>query len=151
MKAKVALVALPFAAFALLASSSATSQTAPAASAPPPAPAESMPPRDTLYPTAPLPGENMGPRNFYRLRCSTCHGVDGGGLAHEWPNTGPALKGNPFVMNAPASAIIRVIRKGRTGRQRLYHDTYPNMPAFGIELVPHVEDLVAFLKGDLQK
>jgi mono/diheme cytochrome c family protein len=150
VKAKVALAALPLVTFALLASSSATSQTT-ASSPPPAADAASMPPRDTLYPSAQLPGENQAARNWYRLRCSTCHGTDGEGLVHNWPQTGPALKGNPFVMNAPASAIIRVIRKGRTGRQRLYHDTYPNMPAFGIEALPHVEELVAFLKGDLQK
>ena len=91
------------------------------------------------------------PRNWYLLRCASCHGRDGEGTKHDYPQTGPALKGNPFVQNAPATAIVAVIRKGRTGRQRLYHDTYPNMPSFGVEAVPHVEDLVAYLKGDLQK
>ena len=90
-------------------------------------------------------------RNWYLLRCATCHGTNGEGTKKDWPQTGPALKGNPFVQNAPAAAIAAVIRKGRTGRQRLYHDTYPNMPSFGVEAVPHVEDLVAYLKGDLQK
>jgi len=91
------------------------------------------------------------PRNWYLLRCATCHGRSGEGTKHDYPQTGPALKGNPFVQNAPASAIVAVIRKGRTGRQRLYHDTYPNMPSFGVEALPHVDDLVAYLKGDLQK
>jgi mono/diheme cytochrome c family protein len=151
VKAKVALAALPLVTFALLASSSVSSQTAPAAASPPPADGARMPARDTTYPTEQLPGENQAARNWFRLRCSTCHGVDGEGLAHNWPQTGPALKGNPFVINAPAAAIVRVIRRGRTGRQRLYHDTYPNMPAFGVEMLPHVDELVAFLKGDLQK
>jgi mono/diheme cytochrome c family protein len=90
-------------------------------------------------------------RNWYLLRCATCHGTNGEGTKKDWPQTGPALKGNPFVQNSPTSAIITVIRKGRNGRQRLYHDTYPNMPAFGVEALPHVEDLVAYLKGPLQQ
>jgi len=44
-----------------------------------------------------------------------------------------------------------VIRKGRTGPQRLYHESYPNMPAFGAEAVPDVDALVQFLKTDLQQ
>ena len=100
---------------------------------------------------APEVGVNNDPRNWYLLRCATCHGTNGEGTKKDWPQTGPALKGNPFVQNAPAAAIIAVIRKGRNGRQRLYHDTYPNMPPFGVEAVPHVDDLVAYLKGDLQK
>jgi hypothetical protein len=47
--------------------------------------------------------------------------------------------------------IINVIRKGRTGRARLYHDQFPNMPAFGVELVPNADELVQFLKTDLQQ
>ena len=107
--------------------------------------------RDTNYASAQVPGENQAARNWFRLGCATYHGADGEGLVHNWPQTGPALKGNPFVMNAPASAIIRVIRKGRTGRQRLYHDTYPNMPSFGEEVVPNAQELVTYLKGDLQR
>lgn len=100
---------------------------------------------------APESGVNNAPRNWYLLRCATCHGTNGEGSKTDYPQTGPALKGNPFVQNAPAAAIIAVIRKGRNGRQRLYHDTYPNMPSFGVEAVPAVDDLVAYLKGDLQK
>ncbi len=91
-----------------------------------------------------------GVRNLYRLRCATCHGPDGEGTKHDWPQTGPALKGNPFVINAPDAVIVALIRKGRSGRQRLYHDTYPNMPSFGQEVVPNAQELVTYLKGDLQ-
>ena len=106
-----------------------------------------------LHPSAPLPGENMNIRNLYRLRCGTCHGANGEGTASDWPKLAPPLRANPFVQNAPASAIIRVIRKGRYSAQRLYRTgpSYPNMPAFGAELVPNADELVAFLKGDLQK
>jgi mono/diheme cytochrome c family protein len=106
---------------------------------------------DGALTNAPEVGVNKGPRNFYLLRCATCHGTNGEGTKKDWPQTGPALKGNPFVQNAPASALIAVIRKGRSGRQRLYHDTYPNMPSFGVEAVPLVDELVAYLKGDLQQ
>ena len=44
-----------------------------------------------------------------------------------------------------------MIRKGRQGQKRLYDDVYPNMPAFGFEVVPDTDALVAYLKGDMQK
>lgn len=103
------------------------------------------------YKTAPVAGEHQNFRNLYKLRCSTCHGENGEGTDHDWPRTGPALKGNPFVQRAPAAAIISVIRMGRTGEQRLYHESYPNMPAFGAEAVFDVDGLVNFLQNDLQK
>lgn len=106
---------------------------------------------DEALTNAPESGVNNSARNWYLLRCSTCHGRNGEGTKKDWPQTAPPLKGNPFVQNAPAAAIIAVIRKGRNGRQRLYHDTYPNMPAFGIEQVPHVDELVAYLKGEMQQ
>lgn len=88
---------------------------------------------------------------MYKLRCSTCHGADGQGTRASLPSLGPALKGNPFIKSASPAAIARVIRKGRQGQKRLYDDTYPNMPAFGFEVVPDTDVLVAYLKGDLQK
>jgi mono/diheme cytochrome c family protein len=89
---------------------------------------------------------------YYQMRCATCHGDQGQGTRN-WgvPPTGPALKGNPFIQNGSPAAIRTVIRKGRAGKKRLYDDAFPNMPAFGPEMVPDVEALVAFLKGDLQK
>ena len=88
----------------------------------------------------------------YQLRCATCHGDRGQGTRN-WgvPPTGPALKGNPFVANGSPAAIAQVIRKGRQGARRLYDDAYPNMPAFDVGMVPDVDALVAYLKGDLQK
>jgi mono/diheme cytochrome c family protein len=100
---------------------------------------------------APVVGDGQNMRNLYILRCGGCHGRAGEGTAWDWPKLGPALKGNPFIQNAPASAIIRVIRKGRNGRERLYHESFPNMPAFGAEAVFDADGMVAFLKGDLQK
>jgi mono/diheme cytochrome c family protein len=89
---------------------------------------------------------------FYQLRCATCHGDVGQGTRN-WgvPPTGPALKGNPFVVNGSPAAIRTVIRKGRSGQRRLYDDAFPNMPAFGAEAVPDVDALVTYLKSDLQK
>ena len=87
----------------------------------------------------------------YKLRCSTCHGTNGQGTRGTLPSLGPALKGNPFVVNGSPAAIKSVIRKGRSGQKRLYDDTYPNMPSFGFEVVPDADALVAYLKGDLQK
>ena len=89
---------------------------------------------------------------YYDMRCATCHGDKGQGTRN-WgvPPTGPALKNNPFIVNGSPAAIRQVIRKGRSGTRRLYDDAYPNMPAFGPEMVPDVDALVGFLKGDLQK
>jgi mono/diheme cytochrome c family protein len=89
---------------------------------------------------------------FYQMRCATCHGNEGQGTRN-WgvPPTGPALKGNPFVVNGSPVALRTVIRKGRAGSKRLYDDAYPNMPSFGPGAVPDVDALVTFLKTDLQK
>ena len=87
----------------------------------------------------------------YKLRCSTCHGANGQGTRASVPPLGPALKGNPFIANGSPAAIRNVIRKGRSGQKRIYDDAYPNMPAFGFEVVPDTDALVAYLKGDLQK
>lgn len=88
---------------------------------------------------------------MYKQRCSHCHGANGQGTRASVPPLGPALKGNPFVVNGSPAAIAQVIRKGRQGERRLYNDAYPNMPSYGFEVVPDVEALVAFLKGGLQK
>ena len=87
----------------------------------------------------------------YKTRCSACHGLNGQGTRATLPSLGPALKGNPFVVNGSPAAIKTVIRKGRSGQKRIYDDTYPNMPSFGVEFVPDPDALIAYLKGDLQK
>lgn len=90
-------------------------------------------------------------KEFYMLRCASCHGAEGQGTKHLMPALAPALKGNPFIVQGSPAAIRNVIRKGRSGSQRLYNDTYPNMPSFGPEVVPDVASLVAYLKGDMQR
>lgn len=105
-----------------------------------------------IYPSAPVVGEHQNVRNLFRLRCGACHGGDGEGTSNTMPKLAPALKGNPFVINAPPVVLVNLIRKGRIGRQRLYHDSpFANMPGFGAEMVPDADALVQFLKTDLQK
>jgi len=89
--------------------------------------------------------------DLYNRRCSACHGDKGEGTSHVMPRLGPALKGNPFVVNGSIPALRNVIRKGRQGERRLYDDTFPNMPAFGPEPVPDADAMAAYLKGALQK
>ena len=103
----------------------------------------------TLAPAAAIAANDAA--EMYKLRCSTCHGANGQGTRATLPSLGPALKGNPFVVNGSPAAIKSVIRKGRSGQKRIYDDTYPNMPSFGFEVVPDTDALVAYLKGDLQK
>jgi mono/diheme cytochrome c family protein len=88
---------------------------------------------------------------LYQVRCGSCHGTEGQGTKAVMPALGPALKGNPFIVNGSPAAIRNVIRKGRSGQKRLYNDTFPNMPQFGPEMVDDVDSLVAYLKGPLQK
>jgi mono/diheme cytochrome c family protein len=88
---------------------------------------------------------------YYQMRCAGCHGTEGQGTKAVLPALGPALKGNPFVTNGSPAALRNVIRKGRSGSKRLYNDAYANMPSFGVEAVPDVDGLVAYIKGDLQK
>ena len=132
MKAKLRLITLGVSLGALAASAGALAQ-------------------QEVYPSHQVAGVNKNQENVYRLRCGACHGAQGEGTDREWPRLAPALKGNPFVKNAPAAALISVIRLGRNGRERLYKESYPNMPAFGAEAVPDVEGLVQYLKTDLQK
>lgn len=82
----------------------------------------------------------------YRASCAGCHAEDGSGY---YP-FGPALKGNPFVQNAPLPALVQVIQQGRNYDDRT-HLAYVGMPAFQYLRAGDVEALVAYLKGDLQK
>jgi mono/diheme cytochrome c family protein len=88
---------------------------------------------------------------YYQMRCAACHGSEGQGTRASVPPLAPALKGNPFVVNGSPAALRTVIRKGRSGKKRLYNDAYPNMPSFGPEAVPDVDALVAYIKADLQR
>ena len=88
---------------------------------------------------------------YYSMRCSSCHGARGEGTDNVAPSLGPPLRGNALVQNAPVQVIAQIIRRGRSGKARIYNSHYPNMPAFGHEAVPDVEALVAYLKGPLQQ
>ena len=89
--------------------------------------------------------------SYYKVRCSSCHGANGEGTDSVVPSLGPALRGNALVKNGPVPVIAQIIRRGRSGKARVYNSHYPNMPAFGPETVPDVEALVAYLKGPLQQ
>ena len=105
-----------------------------------------------LYTYQPELTEQGTGREIYLQRCSTCHGPDGQGTKGlEIPATGPALKGDPFIIAAPDTMIASVIRHGRTGAKRLYNDTYPDMPSFDATMIPDIRPLMAYLKGDMQK
>lgn len=102
------------------------------------------------YPVV-LTDQGVG-REIYLQRCSTCHGPDGQGTKGlEIPATGPALKGDPFIIAAPPEIIADVIRHGRTGAKRLYNDTFPDMPSFDATMIQDIRPLIAYLKGDMQK
>lgn len=88
---------------------------------------------------------------YYKLRCATCHGVNGEGTRDKSPSLGPPLRGNPLVINAPADMLASIIRHGRSGQQRVYDDAYPNMPAFNAGLVPDAVGLATYLKTVLQQ
>jgi mono/diheme cytochrome c family protein len=88
---------------------------------------------------------------YYNMRCASCHGAKGEGTDSVVPSLGPALRDNALVKNAPVQVITQIIRRGRSGKARVYNSHYPNMPSFGAEAVPDVEALVAYLKGPLQQ
>lgn len=88
---------------------------------------------------------------YYNMRCASCHGAQGEGTDSVAPSLGPPLRGNALVKNAPVQVIAQIIRRGRSGKARVYNSHYPNMPSFGAEAVPDVEALVAYLKGPLQQ
>jgi mono/diheme cytochrome c family protein len=81
----------------------------------------------------------------YRANCAGCHGNDGTGIYA----FGPALKGNPFVQNAPVPVLVEVIQKGRNYRERS-HVEYIGMPAFQFIRGGDAEALALYLKGELQ-
>jgi mono/diheme cytochrome c family protein len=82
----------------------------------------------------------------YRANCAGCHHETGQGIYA----FGPALKGNPFVQNAPAAVLIEVIQKGRNYGDRT-HLAYIGMPAFPFIRAGEAEALVEYIKGGLQE
>jgi len=91
-------------------------------------------------------------RAIYEARCETCHGLHGRGTkGYEIPATGPALQGDPFIINTPEIVIAQVIRNGRTGARRTFNDTFADMPSFDGSRIPDLRPLIAYLKGDMQQ
>ena len=88
---------------------------------------------------------------YYNLRCASCHGVNGEGTRDKAPSLGPPLRGNPLVINAPVEILVAVIRHGRGGQQRVYDESFPNMPAFDAGMVPDAIGLANYLKTVLQR
>jgi mono/diheme cytochrome c family protein len=88
---------------------------------------------------------------YYTLRCASCHGAHGEGTRDKAPSLGPPLRGNPFVINAPVEMLMNVIRHGRGGQQRVYDESFPNMPAFDAGMVPDAIGLATYLKTVLQQ
>jgi mono/diheme cytochrome c family protein len=86
-----------------------------------------------------------GKWQYYAL-CAGCHGDSGEGL---YP-FGPALKGNPFVQNAPLPALAQVIQEGRNYANRT-HLAYVGMPAYVYIRGGELEALVNYMKGEMQK
>lgn len=78
-------------------------------------------------------------------KCAVCHGAHGEGTA-----TGPAQKGDEFIMGAKPAEVKRVIMEGRAGSAKLYPNIPVDMPK-GLVSEAEADALVAFLKGDLQK
>jgi putative heme-binding domain-containing protein len=67
-------------------------------------------------------------KQTFETRCSTCHGLDGGGAM------GPNIQGTPFRLGAPA--VINTIKNGMAG----------GMPAFSGQLdSTQINQLVAYL------
>jgi len=82
---------------------------------------------------------------LFSSKCVACHGAKGKGT-----QVGPALKGDPFVIDGSAEEIKKVIMTGRTEKEKKYPNIATPMPA-GLASEAEADGLVAYLKGDLQK
>lgn len=93
-----------------------------------------------------LPASADNAAEVFQLRCATCHGTDGQGTVFLAP--GVSTK---FVKEGSDKDIRDVIRNGRYGVNREFDGPYPNMPSFGVGMVPNVDDLVKYIKEKLQR
>ncbi len=110
-------------------------------------------PRSTAHAAASgsLSEQQIG-QAIYRVRCATCHGPNGEGTKGlEIPATAPPLRGNQFVKFAPPTALADVIRNGRNGTERVYDETYADMPSFDASMIEDLRPLIAYMKGDMQQ
>lgn len=82
---------------------------------------------------------------LFSEKCAVCHGPSGEGTA-----TGPAQKGDEFIVSAAPADVKRVIMEGRSGAAKLYPQIPVDMPK-GLVSEAEADALVKFLQGDLQK
>jgi mono/diheme cytochrome c family protein len=81
---------------------------------------------------------------LFGQKCAVCHGANGEGTA-----TGPAQKGDEFIMTAAPSDLKRVIMEGRSGAAKEYRDIPVDMPK-GLVSAAEADALVTFLQRELQ-
>jgi mono/diheme cytochrome c family protein len=82
---------------------------------------------------------------LFSAKCVACHGSKGKGT-----QVGPALKGDPFVIQGTPEEIKKVIMMGRTEKEKKYPNIMIPMPT-GLVSDTEADALVTYLKGDLQK
>ena len=82
---------------------------------------------------------------LFSEKCAVCHGAKGEGTP-----TGPAQKGDEFIVTAKPADVKRVIMEGRAGTAKLYPNIPVDMPK-GLVSEAEADALVKFLQGDLQK
>ena len=81
----------------------------------------------------------------YNEYCAACHGFNGEGF---YP-FGVALRGNPFVQNAPIPALVEVIQEGRY--DNVAFPAYSAMPAFNFIRGAQARAIAAYMRGGLQQ
>jgi mono/diheme cytochrome c family protein len=81
---------------------------------------------------------------LFGQKCAVCHGAHGEGT-----QTGPAQKGDEFIMTAHPSALKHVIMEGRSGAMKEYTEIPVDMPK-GLVSEAEADALVTFLQRDLQ-
>jgi mono/diheme cytochrome c family protein len=94
---------------------------------------------------APGIGHAIDGAQLFGSKCLACHGPKGEGT-----QVGPALKGDPFIIEGTPEEIKKVIMMGRTEKEKKYRKIMNPMPS-GLATEAEADALVAYLKGDLQK
>jgi mono/diheme cytochrome c family protein len=82
---------------------------------------------------------------LFAQKCAACHGQHGEGT-----KTGPAQKGNEFILKSSLDEIKNVILHGRSGSAKRHPEIPIDMPA-GLATEEEAGLLAQYLKGDLQK
>jgi mono/diheme cytochrome c family protein len=81
----------------------------------------------------------------FSQKCAVCHGANGEGTA-----TGPAQRGDEFIMTANPADVKHVIMQGRSGAAKEYPSIPVDMPK-GLVSDAEADALVTFLQGELQE